>query len=39
MTADHEPLIDPDCRDGKCGSYIGDLCEHECHRPDRGGDR
>jgi hypothetical protein len=27
-----EPLIDPDCRDGKCGSCVGGPCEHECHR-------
>lgn len=27
----NEPLIDPDCRDGKCGSCVGGLCEHECH--------
>lgn len=26
------PLLDPDCRDGKCGSCIGPPCEHECHR-------
>ncbi|MGI8333427.1 hypothetical protein ACRYCC_26040 [Actinomadura scrupuli] len=26
-------LIDPDCRDGKCGSCIGGLCEHDCHQP------
>ena len=26
------PLLDPDCRDGKCGSCIGAPCEHECHR-------
>lgn len=26
-----EPLIDPDCRDGKCGSCIGGPCEHHCH--------
>jgi hypothetical protein len=25
------PLLDPDCRDGKCGSCIGPPCEHECH--------
>lgn len=27
------PLLDPDCRDGKCGSCVGAPCEHECHRP------
>jgi hypothetical protein len=26
------PLLDPDCRDGKCGSCVGAPCEHECHR-------
>ena len=26
------PLLDPDCRDGKCGSCTGAPCEHECHR-------
>jgi hypothetical protein len=26
-----EPLLDPDCRDGKCGSCVGGLCEHGCH--------
>jgi hypothetical protein len=25
-------LIDPDCRDGKCGSCVGGPCEHDCHR-------
>jgi len=25
------PLLDPDCRDGKCGSCVGAPCEHECH--------
>lgn len=24
-------VIDPDCRDGKCGSCVGDPCEHSCH--------
>jgi hypothetical protein len=24
-------LIDPDCRDGKCGSCVGGACEHLCH--------
>src|ERR1044072_856068 len=28
-----EPLIDPDCRDGKCGSCVGGPCEHDCHTP------
>ncbi|MER7361853.1 nucleoside triphosphate pyrophosphohydrolase [Nonomuraea wenchangensis] len=28
-----EPLIDPDCRDGKCHSCVGGPCEHDCHRP------
>lgn len=27
-----EPLLDPDCRDGKCGSCVGGPCEHDCHR-------
>ncbi len=27
------PLLDPDCRAGKCGSCAGAPCEHECHRP------
>jgi hypothetical protein len=26
-----EPLIDPDCRDGKCDSCIGGPCTHDCH--------
>lgn len=26
------PLLDPDCRDGKCSSCIGPPCEHECHK-------
>ncbi|MGH3382673.1 MAG: hypothetical protein ACRDP6_48890 [Actinoallomurus sp.] len=26
-------LIDPDCRDGKCGSCVGGPCEHDCHTP------
>jgi hypothetical protein len=25
------PLLDPDCRDGKCSSCIGPPCEHSCH--------
>ncbi len=29
------PLLDPDCRDGKCGSCTGAPCEHECHRDRR----
>ncbi|MEO3860946.1 hypothetical protein [Acrocarpospora sp. B8E8] len=27
-----ELLIDPDCRDGKCGSCVGGPCEHGCHQ-------
>lgn len=27
------PLLDPDCRAGKCGSCIGAPCEHGCHNP------
>lgn len=27
-----EPLIDPDCRDGKCGSCVGGPCTHDCHQ-------
>lgn len=27
-----EPLLDPDCRDGKCGSCVGGVCEHDCHQ-------
>lgn len=26
------PLLDPDCRDGKHTSCIGEPCECECHR-------
>jgi hypothetical protein len=26
------PLLDPDCRQGKCGSCVGGPCEHDCHR-------
>jgi hypothetical protein len=26
------PLLDPDCRDGKCGSCVGAPCEHSCHQ-------
>jgi hypothetical protein len=26
-----EPLIDPDCAAGKCGSCSGPPCQHECH--------
>jgi hypothetical protein len=30
------PLLDPDCKAGKCGSCVGAPCEHECHKaPDR----
>jgi hypothetical protein len=25
------PMIDPDCRDGKHTSCVGDPCECECH--------
>ena len=25
------PVLDPDCRDGKCNSCVGAPCEHECH--------
>lgn len=28
-----EPLLDPDCRDGKHGSCVGGPCECSCHRP------
>ncbi|NEA22642.1 hypothetical protein [Actinomadura bangladeshensis] len=31
------PVLDPDCRDGKCGSCVGGPCEHSCHQD--GGDR
>ena len=33
MTADlgGDQIIDPDCRDGKCGSCVGGLCQHHCH--------
>jgi hypothetical protein len=27
-----EPLIDPDCRGGKCSSCVGGPCEHHCHK-------
>ncbi len=27
-----EPLLDPDCRDGKHGSCVGGPCECPCHR-------
>lgn len=31
-TGEGEPkLLDPDCRDGKCGSCVGGPCEHSCH--------
>lgn len=26
------PLLDPDCRIGKCGRCPGAPCEHECHQ-------
>lgn len=26
------PLLDPDCRDGRCVSCTGAPCEHECHQ-------
>lgn len=29
--ADLEPLIDPDCRDGKHTSCVGSPCECDCH--------
>lgn len=29
------PLLDPDCRDGKCGSCVGTPCEHACHTAGR----
>jgi hypothetical protein len=32
-----EPLIDPDCRDGKCGSCMGGPCEHHCHKGEADG--
>lgn len=28
---DEPLLLDPDCRDGKCGSCVGGPCEHGCH--------
>jgi hypothetical protein len=31
-----EPLIDPDCRDGKHGSCLGGPCECSCHRESTG---
>jgi hypothetical protein len=31
-----EPVIDPDCRDGKCASCAGGPCEHECHNAEGG---
>jgi hypothetical protein len=31
-----EPLIDPDCRSGKCGSCVGGPCQHHCHQRGRG---
>lgn len=33
---DDEPLIDPDCRDGKCSSCVGGPCEHLCHQAETG---
>lgn len=29
------PLLDPDCRDGKHASCVGEPCECACHVPDR----
>lgn len=29
-------LIDPDCRDGKCGSCVGGPCVHACHGENEG---
>ena len=34
--AEAEPLIDPDCRDGKCGSCVGGPCTHDCHQAGSG---
>jgi hypothetical protein len=31
------PLLDPDCRDGKCASCVGAPCEHECHKQPEAG--
>lgn len=31
-----EPLIDPDCRDGKCESCVGGPCTHDCHQAGSG---
>lgn len=32
MTNPGDPkLLDPDCRDGKCGSCVGGPCQHWCH--------
>lgn len=31
LHAGQPPVIDPDCRDRKCGSCAGWACEHECH--------
>lgn len=33
-----EPLLDPDCRDGKHGSCVGSPCECPCHRTTDGQD-
>lgn len=30
---DDEPMLDPDCRDGKHGTCIGDPCGCRCHTP------
>jgi hypothetical protein len=32
--ADADPLLDPDCRDGKHASCTGGPCECLCHRDD-----
>jgi hypothetical protein len=31
------PLLDPDCKAGKCGSCVGAPCEHECHKKPEAG--
>jgi hypothetical protein len=31
------PLLDPDCRAGKCSSCVGAPCEHECHKRQEAG--
>ena len=33
------PLLDPDCRDGKCSSCVGGLCECEHHKKPGGAER